>query len=120
MLFLFGLIKKKIVHLHLIWFNTGVAQLVEQRSPKPQVVSSSLAARACCIMEYIKNSFQELVQFVTFPTWKDLLSVSYNVLLLSFVVAILLFVIDFVTGIQSVQIFGFDWKGLLGFIYAMI
>jgi hypothetical protein len=57
---------------------------------------------------------------VTFPTWKDLLSVSYNVLLLSFVVAILLFVIDFVTGIQSVQIFGFDWKGFLGFIYAMI
>ena len=53
--------------------NTGLAQLVEHWSPKPGVVSSSLSSRAnanliISEMSYIKESFGELKNNVSWPT----------------------------------------------------
>ena len=54
---------------------TGLAQLVEHWSPKPGVGSSSLSARAkhrkMNLVNYIKDSFEELRNNVTWISWEE-------------------------------------------------
>ena len=60
-----------------LW-HTGVAQLVEHWSPKPGVGRSSRSSRAkykdyeMKIITYFKESYNELVHKVTWPSWKEL------------------------------------------------
>ncbi len=54
---------------------TGVAQLVEHWSPKPGVGSSSLSTRAkfekMNLINYIKDSFEELRNKVSWISWEE-------------------------------------------------
>ena len=78
----------------------GVAQLVEHRSPKPGVGSSSLSSRANIIamkkiVTYLKESYDELVHKVSWPTYAELTSSAVAVLYASLLIALVVFVMDF-------------------------
>ncbi|WP_051568375.1 preprotein translocase subunit SecE [Crocinitomix catalasitica] len=76
------------------------------------------------IIQYIEESFSELVHKVTWPTWPQLQSSSIIVLVASLIFALIIFAMDYVFGInvkyenQSAS-FPF-WKGILGFYYHII
>ena len=81
-------------------FYTGVAQSVEHRSPKPGVGSSSLSSRAKvfdmkAIVTYFKETYDELVHKVSWPTYSDLTSSAVVVLSASLLIALVVFVMDF-------------------------
>ena len=74
--------------------------MVEYRSPKPAVGSSSLSSRAKIndmnkIINYVKESYNELVYKVTWPTYKELTSSAVAVLYASILIALVVFVMDF-------------------------
>ena len=82
-------------------FYTGIAQLVEHRSPKPRVVSSSLTSRAKLqivmlnsIKRYCKESYEELRYKTTWPTRSELMNSAVLVLTASLCIAVVVFVID--------------------------
>ena len=81
------------------YVQTGVAQLVEHRSPKPGVGSSSLSSRANFykmkkVVAYIKESYDELVHKVSWPTYSELSSNAVAVLYASLIIALLVFLMD--------------------------
>lgn len=83
---------------------TGVAQLVEQRSPKPKVVSSILTTRAKLataklkmmnrVKVYLQESYHELTQKTSWPSWADLQKSSILVAVASIIIALLIFLMD--------------------------
>ena len=75
---------------------TGIAQLVEHRSPKPSVGSSSLSSRAKLkkITGYCKESYNELVHKVSWPTRSELSSSAVVVLTASLLIALVVFLMD--------------------------
>ncbi len=85
--------------------NTGVAQSVEHWSPKPGVESSNLSTRAnkkvnamSRFTNYISESYSELVNKVSWPTHSEVLSSSIVVLLASFIIAIVILLMDMLFG----------------------
>lgn len=68
---------------------------------------------------YISESYNELVHKVSWPTWKELQSSSILVLVATVVVSLIIFLMDFIFGVQNMGGSGF-WKGILGFIYKFI
>lgn len=58
-----------------------------------------------------------MTEKVTWPTWKELQSSSILVLLASAIIAFLVFLMDYVFGVN-----GNDsvWQGILGFIYEIL
>ena len=92
---------------------TELAQLVEHRSPKPGVGSSSLSFRAnnkrkMKIVNYIRESYSELAYKVSWPTKQELANSAVVVLLASVIIALIVMVIDF----------GFE--GLMKLIYSIL
>ena len=93
--------------------HTGIAQLVERRSPKPQAGGSSPSARAtffrcAClrvpkyssmesIKQYLIESYNELVTKVTWPNWEQLQSTSVVVIVASLILALIIFLMDLVS-----------------------
>ena len=80
---------------------TGIAQLVEHRSPKPSVGSSSLSSRAKLkitmfkkITNYCKESYDELVHKVSWPNRSELSSSAVVVLYASLLIALVVFLMD--------------------------
>lgn len=78
---------------------TGIAQLVEHRSPKPRVESSSLSSRAnfkkkMKLFKDIKESYDELVYKVSWPSQKALVNSSVLVLIASIILAVFIWVVD--------------------------
>ena len=79
---------------------TGLAQLVEHWSPKPGVGSSSLSTRANSektmkkILADIKESYNELVYKVSWPTRAELSKSAVVVMFASLIIAIVIFVMD--------------------------
>lgn len=69
------------------------------------------------IIQYIEESFNELVHKVTWPTWNQLQSSAIVVLVASLIFALIIFVMDFVFGINSPDKF---WRGILGFYYSIV
>ena len=74
--------------------------MVEYRSPKPRVGSSSLSSRANFItmkkvITYLKESYDELVHKVTWPTYSELSNNAVAVLYASLIIALIVFVMDF-------------------------
>ena len=69
-----------------------------------------------------QESYEELVHKVTWPSWKQLQSSSILVLVASVIIALIIFLMDYVFGVQVVDITtdGFKWKGILGFIYEFL
>ena len=77
---------------------TGIAQSVEHWSPKPGVGSSSLSSRANTkdmkLINDIKESYNELVYKVSWPTQKDLINSSVLVLIASIILAVFIWAVD--------------------------
>lgn len=74
------------------------------------------------IIKYIEESYNELVHKVTWPTWDQLQSSSIVVLVASVIFALIIFVMDYLFGInvnynQSGQAEFGMWRGLLGLYY---
>ena len=63
--------------------------------------------------EYVKSSYDELVHKVSWPTFKELQSSAVVVAVASLVIALIVFIMDFVFGIQNWE----WWKGILGYFY---
>ncbi len=80
---------------------TGLAQLVEHRSPKPGVGSSSLSSRAKEIemkkfklLTDIQESYTELRYKTSWPTRTQLVKSSCIVLIASIIIALIILVFD--------------------------
>lgn len=69
------------------------------------------------IKAYIAETYDELVNQVTWPTWKELQSSSILVLVATAIIALLIFLMDYVFGINGADNF---WKGVLGFVYEIL
>ena len=86
-------------------------------------VEGSLSSRAelknkmAGIITYIEESYNELVNKVSWPTWAELQNSTRIVAVASIIIALMIFVMDFVFGING----GEDtvWKGVLGFFYEL-
>ena len=64
---------------------------------------------------YVKDSYEELVHKVSWPTFKELQSSAVVVAVATIVIALVVFVMDVVFGVQ-----GWGWKGILGYFYQFI
>ena len=64
--------------------------------------------------DYVKSSYDELVHKVSWPTWKELQSSAIVVAVAAIVIALIVFVMDIVFGVQS-----WGWKGVLGYFYSI-
>lgn len=64
---------------------------------------------------YVKDSYDELVNKVSWPTFKELQSSTVVVAVASLVIALIVFLMDFIFGAT-----GFGFKGILGYFYALI
>jgi len=67
------------------------------------------------IITYIEESYDELVNKVTWPTWSELQSTSVVVLIATVLFSLAIFAMDYVFGIN---VDGF--KGILGLYYDMV
>lgn len=65
---------------------------------------------------YFAESYNELVNKVSWPTWKELQSSALLVLFAALLIALIVFAMDFVFGVNDLN----TWKGLLGFLYNII
>ncbi|MFN3918234.1 MAG: preprotein translocase subunit SecE [Flavobacteriales bacterium] len=63
---------------------------------------------------YIEESITELVHKVSWPTWKELQDSSVIVLVASVIIALTVWAMDYVFGINGAKSF---WSGLLGLFY---
>ena len=68
---------------------------------------------------YLSESYNELVHKVSWPTWKELQSSAIIVLVAALLIALIVFVMDFVFGVHNMNNNSF-WKGILGFIYKLM
>jgi len=67
------------------------------------------------IVTYVEESYNELVNKVTWPTWPELQNSTMVVSIASIIIALMIFVMDFVFGINGGE--ETIWKGILGFFY---
>ncbi len=65
---------------------------------------------------YFAESYNELMNKVSWPTWKELQSSAIIVLFTALLIALVVFLMDFIFGVNDVG----AWKGMLGFIYKFI
>ena len=70
---------------------------------------------------YLSESYNELMNKVSWPTWKELQGSAIVVLVSALILSLVIFIMDYVFGVQNM---GADetgfWKGLLGFIYKFL
>ena len=64
---------------------------------------------------YVKESYDELVHKVSWPSFKELQSSAVVVAVAALILALIVFLMDFVFGAQSMGL-----RGLLGYFYALI
>lgn len=69
------------------------------------------------VKEYINETVTEMLHRVTWPTWKELQNSTITVVIASVLIALSIFVMDFVFGISGDK--DALWKGVLGIIYKM-
>jgi len=69
------------------------------------------------VIEYVKDSYTELVERVTWPGPKQLQEASILVFIASLLIAGIVFVMDWVFGVNSADTF---WQGIIGFIYTLV
>ena len=64
---------------------------------------------------YVKSSYDELVHKVSWPSFKELQSSAVVVAVAALILALIVFIMDFVFGVQDS-----GWKGFLGYFYQFI
>ncbi|HEX4887755.1 MAG TPA: preprotein translocase subunit SecE [Luteibaculaceae bacterium] len=68
---------------------------------------------------FLAETYDELVNHVSWPTWKELQSSSLLVLVATGIFALVVFLMDVVFGINGEGgIFG--WQGILGWVYQIL
>ena len=69
------------------------------------------------IRAYFSETYHEMVHNVTWPTWKELQNNTIIVVIASILIALKIFLMDFLFGISAAK----DpfWKGLLGYFYTI-
>jgi preprotein translocase subunit SecE len=65
---------------------------------------------------YLSESYNELMNKVSWPTWKELQGSAIIVLVSALLLSLIVFLMDFIFGVNDVG----AWKGMLGFIYKFI
>jgi preprotein translocase subunit SecE len=68
------------------------------------------------ITQYFKDSYEELVTKVTWPTWRELQGSSVLVFVSSLIIAALVFIMDWVFGVNGTESI---WRGVVGLIYEL-
>lgn len=70
---------------------------------------------------YLSESYNELMNKVSWPTWKELQGSAIVVLVSALLLSLIIFLMDYVFGAQNMGAgdSGF-WKGLVGFIYKFL
>ena len=68
---------------------------------------------------YFAESYNELVNKVSWPTWKELQSSAIIVLVAALLISLIVFLMDFVFGVHNMGNNNF-WKGILGFAYKLL
>jgi preprotein translocase subunit SecE len=69
------------------------------------------------IITYVEESYNELMTKVSWPTWAELQNSTWIVAVASVIIALMIFLMDFVFGINGGQ--DSVWKGVLGFFYEL-
>lgn len=71
---------------------------------------------------YIKESYSELTERVSWPTWMELQSSAIVVFIATLIISLIIFVMDYVFGVSSsAPVAGeFVWRGILGYIYDLL
>ena len=64
--------------------------------------------------DYVKSSYDELVHKVSWPSFRELQSSAVVVAVAALILALIVFVMDVVFGVQP-----WGWKGLLGYFYSI-
>lgn len=74
------------------------------------------------IRTYIEETVHELTQKVSWPTWEELQTSAIIVLITSIIIALAVWVMDYLFGIWPVNNDdpSFQWRGILGFIYNLV
>jgi len=67
------------------------------------------------LVRYVKESYDELMHKVSWPTWTELQNSAVVVSIASLVIAMVVFFMDAIFGIQHMGV----WRGLLGFLYGV-
>ena len=70
------------------------------------------------IKTYIEESYNELVNKVTWPTWSELQESTVLVFITIFVLTLLVFLMDFIFGVSGDNTS--VWKGFVGFLYDIL
>lgn len=65
---------------------------------------------------YFAESYNELMHKVSWPTWKELQGSAIIVLVAALIIAVIVFVMDFVFGVNDTG----AYKGVLGYFYKLI
>ena len=68
------------------------------------------------IVNYVKESYVELMQKVSWPTFAELQNSAVVVFVASLIIAMVVFVMDMAVGVHPTG----TWKGVLGYIYGMM
>ena len=68
---------------------------------------------------YLSESYNELMNKVSWPTWKELQGSAIIVLVTALIISLIVFLMDFIFGVQNMGNDSF-WKGMLGFIYKLM
>ena len=89
-------------------------------SPSVQTLKKNYTVAG--IKNYIEEIVNELSNKVSWPTWQDLQTSSIIVLVTSVILALIIWLMDYVFGIWPVadNSQSFTWRGILGFIYHFI
>jgi len=69
---------------------------------------------------YVKESYDELVHKVSWPSFKELQSSAVVVAVAALILALIVFVMDFAFGVRGLNSGEVVWKGILGFYYTLI
>lgn len=64
---------------------------------------------------YLEDTYNELVNKVSWPTWKELQSSAIVVLIAAVVISAVIWIMDLAFGIHNYSF----WKGILGYVYNM-
>jgi preprotein translocase subunit SecE len=67
---------------------------------------------------FIEESYNELVQKVTWPTWAELQESTVLVFISTAIIGLFIFLMDFIFGVSG----GADsmWKGVVGMLYQIL
>ncbi|MDD2488448.1 MAG: preprotein translocase subunit SecE [Bacteroidales bacterium] len=68
------------------------------------------------IINYVKDSYDELMHKVSWPTMSELQNSTIVVFVASLIIALIIFIMDISFGVHPTLL----WKGLLGYLYSMM